>query len=152
MIQAIYKAYALGPSCAPYEIAVGDETKKMASCLGCTLFMYAVGYPPTSIHLGSAESWAPLYSPYNPNGPTEPNEPGVIRDLNNSWFARCREWLAIGLDVLDDAHIAASHRSSRDAVIAFMCAARSKADTDSGAIRTPVPDESGHSFRLIPDT
>ena len=48
MIQAIYKAYALGPSCAPFEIAVGDLTKKMASCLPCTLFMCAAGYPPTS--------------------------------------------------------------------------------------------------------
>ena len=120
MIQAIYKAYALGPSCAPYEIAVGDQTKKMASCLGCTFFMYAVGYPPTSIHLGSAESWAPLYAPYNPDGPTEPNEQGVIRDLNNAWSARCGEWLTLGLEVLDDAHIAASHRSSRDAVGQFM--------------------------------
>ena len=120
MIQAIYKAYALGPSCAPYEIAVGDQTKKMASCLGCTFFMYAVGYPPTSIHLGSAESWAPLYRPYNPDGPTEPNEPGVIRDLNNAWSARCQEWLAVGLEILDDAHIASSHRSSRDAVGQFV--------------------------------
>ena len=59
MIQAVYKAYALGPGCARYEIAVGDVTKKMASCLGCTLFMYATAYPPTAIHLGSAESWAP---------------------------------------------------------------------------------------------
>jgi len=47
MIQAIYKAYSLGPSCTPYEIAVGDMTKKMASCLPCTLFMVAAGYPPT---------------------------------------------------------------------------------------------------------
>jgi hypothetical protein len=120
MIQAIYKAYALGPSCAPYEIAVGDQTKKMASCLGCTFFMYAVGYPPTSIHLGSAESWAPLYAPYNPDGPTEPNERGVIRDLNHAWSARCREWLAVGLEILDDSHIASSHQSSRDAVGQFM--------------------------------
>lgn len=120
MIQAIYKAYALGPSCAPYEIAVGDVTKKMASCLGCTLFMQAAGYPPTSIHLGSAESWAPLYAPYNLNGPTEPNEPGVIRDLNNAWSARCREWLEIGLEVLDDAYIAADHRITRDALRSFM--------------------------------
>ena len=120
MIQAIYKAYALGPSCVPYEIAVGDQTKKMASCLGCTFFMYAVGYPPTSIHLGSAESWAPLYAPYNPDGPTEPNEQGVIRDLNNAWSARCREWLSIGIEILDDRHIAPSHRSSRDAVGQFI--------------------------------
>jgi DNA primase len=32
------------------------------------------------------------------------------------------------------------------------CVVRSKADTESGAIRTSVPDESGQSFRLIPDT
>ena len=56
MIQAIYKAYGLGPSCTPYEIAVGDQTKKMASCLPCTFFMVATGYPPNSIHLGRGES------------------------------------------------------------------------------------------------
>ena len=120
MIQAIYKAYALGPSCVPYEVAVGDLTKKMASCVGCTLFMHAVGYPPTSIHLGSAESWAPLYAPYNPDGPTEPNESGVIRDLNNAWAERCRDWLTIGLDVLDDAAVNDSHRGSRDALPAYL--------------------------------
>jgi hypothetical protein len=116
MIQAIYKAYALGPSCTPYEIAVGDQTKKMASCVPCTLFMHATGYPPTSIHLGSGESWAPLYAPYNPNGPTEPYEFGVIRDLNNSWYASCLTWLQIGLEILDDAHVSADHKGSRDAV------------------------------------
>ncbi len=45
MIQAIYKAYALGPSCEPYEIAVGDQTKKMASCLPCILFMHTDWLP-----------------------------------------------------------------------------------------------------------
>ena len=79
--------------------AVGDATKKMASCLGCTLFMHAAGYPPTSIHLGSAESWAPLYTPYNPNGPTGDNELGVIRDLNNAWYAKCAKWLELGLEI-----------------------------------------------------
>lgn len=120
MIQAIYKAYTLGPSCAPYEIAVGDLTKKMASCLPCTLFMSAAGYSPTSIHLGSGESWAPLYAPYNPNGPTEPNEPGVVRDLNNRWYEQCLGWLKIGLEMLDDTHIAQDHKASRDAVLAYL--------------------------------
>ena len=120
MIQAIYKAYSLGPNCEPYEIAVGDETKKMASCLPCTLFMHAAGYPPTSIHLGSGESWAPLYTPYNPNGPVEPNELAVVRDLNNAWYARCLAWLKIGLEVLDDAHITTDHKTSRDAVLDYL--------------------------------
>jgi hypothetical protein len=122
MIQAIYRAYHLGPKCAPYEIAVGDVTKKMASCLPCTLFMHAVGYPPTSIHLGSGLSWAPMYWMYNPNpnDPKDPKEINVIDDLNNSWYEKCFEWLEIGLDALDDAHIAADHKASRDAVRTYL--------------------------------
>jgi hypothetical protein len=116
MIQAIYKAYGLGPSCVPYEIAVGDKTRKLASCLPCTLFMRATGYPPTSIHLGRGESWAPLYATYNPNGPTGPHELEVVRDLNNSWYDRCLSWLTIGLEVLDGAHTAPEYTDSRDAV------------------------------------
>ena len=120
MIQAIYKAYGLGPSCEPYEIAVGDLTRKMASCLPCTLFMYASGYPPTSIHLGRGESWTPLYAPYNPNGPEGPHETAVIRDLNNSWYEKCLEWLNTGLAILDDEHINAGHKASRDAVRSYL--------------------------------
>jgi len=116
MIQAIYKGYSLGPSCTPYEIAVGAVTTKMASCLPCTLFMVAQGYPPTSIHLGRGESWAPLYQPYNPGGVAESNELAVIRDLNNSWRAKCAEWLALGVQILDDAHITDDHRAARDAL------------------------------------
>jgi hypothetical protein len=120
MIQAIYKAYSLGPSCTPYEIAVGSQTKKMAACLPCTLFMVAAGYPPTSTHLGRGESWAPLHEPYNPDGNAEPNEPGVIRDLNNSWYAQCNEFVTLGLKILDDDHIADDHRTGRDAVRDYM--------------------------------
>ena len=120
MIQAIYKGYALGPSCAPYEIAVGAVTTKMASCLPCTLFMVAQGYPPTSIHLGRGESWAPLYQPYNPGGQAEFNELAVIRDLNNSWRARCAEWLSLGVQILDDTHIADDHKSARDGLRSYL--------------------------------
>ena len=87
MVQAIYKAYAVGPSCTPDEIAVGNVTRKMASCIPCTLFMYSLGYPPTSIHLGN--HWASLYSPYDPNGMTEENESAVIHHLNNAWYENC---------------------------------------------------------------
>ncbi|MFD1559654.1 hypothetical protein ACFSHT_29115 [Paraburkholderia silviterrae] len=120
MIQAIYKAYHLGPACEPYEIAVGDVTKKMASCLTCTLFMNAAGYPPTSIHLGRGESWAPLYRPYNPNGSADEHEAAVIRDLNNAWYAKCLEWLKTGLAILDDTRITKDHQASRDAVSRYL--------------------------------
>jgi hypothetical protein len=116
MIQAIYKSYSLGPSCTPYEIAVGDQTKKMASCLPCSLFMVAAGYPPTSTHLGRGESWPPLYEPYNHGDCAEQNELGVIRDLNNAWYAQCTELVGLGLKILDDDHIVEDHKISRDAV------------------------------------
>ena len=120
MIQAIYKGYALGPSCTPYEIAVGGVTTKMASCLPCTLFMVAEGYPPTSIHLGRGESWAPLYAPYNPGGQAENNELAVIRDLNNSWREKCQEWILEGLKVLDNDHVAQTHKDALKALNAYL--------------------------------
>jgi hypothetical protein len=133
MIQAIYKAYGLGPNCEPYEIAVGSVTKKMASCLPCTLFMSATEYPPTSIHLGRGESWAPLYQPYNPNGPTGEHELAVIRDLNNAWYEKCLEWLEMGLEMLDDTHITDDHKASRDAVRQYL-STNSKDKTVAGIL------------------
>ncbi|MFD3947913.1 hypothetical protein [Streptomyces sp. NPDC058579] len=116
MIQAIYKAYALGPNATPYEITVGAETTKLASCLPCSLFMIALGYPPTSIHLGRGESWVPLYGPYNPGRSSEPAEQAVIRDLNTSWQEKCAKWLALGLDVLEQEGVTADHQESVTAV------------------------------------
>ena len=133
MIQAICKAYLLGPSCEPYEIAVGNVTKKMASCLPCTLFMSATGYPPTSIHLGRGESWAPLYQPYNPNGPTGDHEVAVVRDLNNAWYEKCLECLEMGLEMLDDRHITDDHKTSRDAVRQYL-STNSKDTTVAGVL------------------
>lgn len=120
MIQAIYKAYGLGPSCAPYEIAVGSVTTKMASCLPCTTFMVAQGYPPTAIHLGRGESWAPLYEPYNPQGTADPHEWAVLRDLNSSWRDSCAEYLRLGLKIMDDAHVNEDHQAARDAVSEYL--------------------------------
>ncbi|MEU8571101.1 hypothetical protein AB0C51_22620 [Streptomyces pathocidini] len=112
MIQAIYKAYALGPSTTPYEITVGTETTKLASCVPCSLFMIALGYPPTSIHLGRGESWVPLFEPYTPGRSSESVERAVIRDLNNSWQDACAEWLALGLKVLDQSAVTNDHQAS----------------------------------------
>src|SRR5262249_39318914 len=85
-------------------------------CLPCTLFMHAAGYPPTSIHLGSGESWAPLYAPYNPNGPTEPNELGGVRELNNAWYAQWLGWVKIGMVHHNDGAKTGRHKARRDAV------------------------------------
>jgi hypothetical protein len=148
MIQAIYKAYGLGPNCEPYEIAVGDVTKKMASCLTCTLFMYATGYPPTSIHLGRGESWAPLFQPYNPNGQAGDHEAAVVRDLNNAWYEKCLEWLRTGLDILDDLRIAEGHRPSRDAVRRYLSANHSDPTVGGILILDAVTIHAGESDRI----
>ena len=120
MIQAVYKAYALGPSCR----AVRDRRRRRDEEDGVVPRLHAVhvrdGISADRDPPGQRRVVAPLYAPYNPNGPTESNERGVIRDLNNAWSERCGEWVSIGLDVLDDAHIAADHRASRDAVSEFM--------------------------------
>ncbi|NOK12998.1 hypothetical protein, partial [Corallococcus exercitus] len=78
MIQAIYDVHFqklandLSPTKktpynpgTPYEIAVGKDTTKLASCFPCSIFMEATGHPASSTHLGRGESWSPLYPPPN---------------------------------------------------------------------------------------
>jgi hypothetical protein len=133
MIQAIYKAYNLGPKCEPYEIATGDETTKMSSCLTCTLFMYANGYPPNSIHLGRGESWAPLYAAYNPDM-SKPGrgEDATIRDLNHQWSLMCTKWLKLGLDILNAQNLATGYDPIRRSVQDFI--ARSSQNPTVGGV------------------
>ena len=64
MCTAIVKCKHAGPWSTPYEMATGSETTKMASCFACTTYMYANGYPPSSIHLGRGESWVPPHHSY----------------------------------------------------------------------------------------
>jgi len=82
MIQAIYDSARTGPWCTPYEIAVGTETTKLASCFTCTLFMYANGYPPSAIHLGQGASWVPFYEerPGPPVIVPRPHVPEVLEE------------------------------------------------------------------------
>jgi hypothetical protein len=110
--------------------------------------MVAAGYPPTSTHLGRGESWAPLYEPYNPDGNAEPNEPGVIRDLNNAWYDRCTEFVALGLKILDDDHIAADHRMSRDAVRDYIDAHSEDATVAGVLVLDAVTLHSGETDRI----
>lgn len=137
MIQAIYLAYGHGPGCRAYEIAVGSQTTKMASCIPCTFFMASAGYFPNSIHLGRGESWAPLFAPYTPSVKMLPNSsvieskdpqaiaalPRTISDLNNSWYARCLLWMRKGLEILSDAQVADPlHLTAKQALASYMAA------------------------------
>lgn len=114
MIQAIYDAVAEGPWCTPFEIAVGNTTK-VASCLACTLFMYAAGYPPSSIHLGRADSWLPFY-PVKPDTAQGPEYSmrldEAIRCTNARWALECWQHISLGVSLakangfLSDVHAA----------------------------------------------
>jgi len=43
-----------------------------------------------------------------------------VRDLNNAWYAKCLEWLQVGLEILDDSRIAEDHKTSRDDVRKYL--------------------------------
>ena len=60
MIRAIYECERLGGG-RPYEMSLGVNTAKLASCMSCSLFMLANGHAPSASHLGRGESWLPLY-------------------------------------------------------------------------------------------
>ena len=59
MCTAITHCMDEGPWCNAYEMATGMSTTKIASCFACTTYMYTTGFPPSSTHLGRAESWVP---------------------------------------------------------------------------------------------
>ncbi len=117
MIQAVYDATQRGPWCTPFEIAVGKQTTKMASCFTCSIFMYAAGFPPSAIHLGQGASWVPFYelSPGSGSGSNGDNGTKdanalsgkyvpildtVIGALNNRWRIECRQHLELGLKIM----------------------------------------------------
>lgn len=130
MMQAIYMCEADGrEGLVPFEIAVGEETKKLASCFTCTLFMYAAGYPPSAMHLDMGLSWVPhehdpkglwenrkLVPPKSapsPDGWIElwekpqkdkddpsKNMDDAIKDTNAKWHKFCKRILAEGVRVL----------------------------------------------------
>ena len=58
------KAQEPSCKCIPFELATGNETTKMASCFACCTYMYTTNFPPSSMHLGRAESWVPPHTDY----------------------------------------------------------------------------------------
>lgn len=137
MIQAIYASAAFGFKGKTVEVAVGEDTTKMASCFGCTTFMYATGRPPDAIHLGKAESWAPAYSDnafcmnfFRDQMPTKESEKaGDAMDyLNKKWAEHCASWLDWGSRLSTD-HVSEGHRKSWEALKKYVTANRKKEST-----------------------
>ncbi len=127
MIQAIYSAAYHGFKGTTIEVAVGVDTKKMASCFACTTFMCATDYPPDAIHLGRGESWAPVFPKSDSitllaerlkeNLKAPPNQErleAAVQYMNQKWHAKCASWLywgsRIDLDCVEPGHQAAWRR------------------------------------------
>lgn len=149
MIQAIYDSVATGPWCAPYEIAVGEYTTKLASCLPCSLFMYAAGYPPTAIHLGRGESWIPFY----PKGPKEDGYSvkvdEAIRTVNGRWYLQCGQHLALGVKILIDNGALAKDHQERFALLGKLLSERSEDETFAANLMLDAITVHGHEVERI---
>lgn len=101
MSWAIMMSKVFGPWSTPFELAVGTRTKKLASCFGCTTFMYASGFVPSAIHLGRSESWVPL----PPDGAQQRFEAwgdvsSVAKALNDLWARDVAHYIREGVRVL----------------------------------------------------
>jgi hypothetical protein len=96
---AIMHTAILGGGTA-YEVAVGFETAKLASCFGCTTFMYANGAPPSYMHFGRAESWVPIPTNSIDNPDYTGGSVGKIDTLHSNWAGAVAGFLANGASLL----------------------------------------------------
>ncbi len=133
MIQAIYAAAASGFKGITIEVAVGEKTTKLASCFGCTTFMYAADRPPDAIHLGRAESWSPVEAKNNDWAieklderflgdaivDRKPKLKEAVAYLNKKWEAKCALWLHWGTTI-DKARVADKHQKAWSELCKFV--------------------------------
>jgi hypothetical protein len=165
MVQSIYGAVQSGPWCTPFELAVGEQTCKMASCFTCTLFMYATGFSPSAIHLGRGESWVPFYekrpakesgvlaqviatfsTPAGTSNQYVPLLDMVIETLNNRWRIECDQYLRLGISVMRHdgmANVSEAHRPRLDQLEAFLEARSADVSAAANLIldAVTVPDQ-----------
>jgi hypothetical protein len=129
MIQAIYDVRWRGAG-TPYEIAVGKQTTKLASCLTCAIFMEANGFPASSTHLGRGESWCILHpEDLPPNVPkTPPPASGQMTQndgrvaCNIMWADYCEKILKAGIECIEG-QVEAKHQASFQALKDYDAAA-----------------------------
>jgi len=88
----------------PYEMSIGVNTFKLASCMGCTFFMIANGFTPSASHVGRSESWSPLYHVFGNNPSTvlaplddEHDQIKAFELANNRWADAVTSWMKQGV-------------------------------------------------------
>jgi hypothetical protein len=96
MNYAMRDALATSPTAVPIEIASGKKTTKLASCFGCTTYMWACGFPPSATHLGSALSWHPLKASLEKDAKKQ----AIVESMNTRYHLQVHGYLLRGADIL----------------------------------------------------
>lgn len=97
----------------PYELALGKKTHKLASCFGCSTYLYANGILPSAMHLGRSDSWVPLpedengAAPFTFNKEQEAENLRIFQGLNMMWASRVAEWMRQGAIIALNAKLVA---------------------------------------------
>lgn len=96
MNYAMRDALATSPTAVALEIASGTVTTKMASCFGCTTYMWACGFPPSATHLGSALSWHPIPAWLE----SDPKKRAIVESMNVRHHLQVHGYLLRGAELL----------------------------------------------------
>ncbi|MBQ4837127.1 hypothetical protein [Pseudoalteromonas luteoviolacea] len=106
MIRCIYETERIGQGTA-FEMSIGKDTFKLASCAACSSFMMANNVDPSSSHLGRGESWAPYYTSesHNESCYKDHIEGGIgeaIKRCNSKYAEFMHTCLNIGAKVMNN--------------------------------------------------
>lgn len=139
MVRAIYEVERIkgikndgvyhGPFTA-FEMSIGTDTFKLASCLSCSGFMIANGVEASSSHLGKGESWGPYYGHSADSHvwsyvASEEDAPlgNAIRTCNDRYAQKMHQWMMDGVAAMkkDGAKwIEDNHKPVLDALDKFL--------------------------------
>jgi hypothetical protein len=103
MVWAVAEVRCDFPKGRPFELALGAKTHKLSSCFGCSTFLHANGYAPSSMHLGRSDSWVPLpegpdaTAPFSTSKTKETADRKVFAGLNGTWAEKVSGWLTSGV-------------------------------------------------------
>ena len=123
MIRSIYETVRMGGGTA-FEMSIGTDTYKLASCLPCSSFMMANDVDASSSHVGKGESWVPYYSAESHNPSYYPDKTPIgdaITQCNRKHAARMHEWMTNGVAAMTkvraDGWIGKDHTDALDKLI-----------------------------------
>jgi hypothetical protein len=100
MIRCIYETVRMGDGTA-FEMSIGTDTFKLASCLSCSSFMMANGVDASSSHLGAGESWVPYYTTESHNASYSPGDiNAALKHCNDKYAACMHGWMTNGVKAM----------------------------------------------------